>query len=94
MVAAAIIPNWRFTEFEPEPPVISLMVALVLTLVLVVVLLFDLACTLLCARWERFTQVIFFVAYGAESGFLHLSRWLRKLVRVVSYAGLSKFVTV
>ena len=80
MVAAAITPRWRFTEFEPEPPAISLVVPLVLTLVLAVALLLDLACTLLCAHWERFTQVIFFVAYGAESGFLHLSRQLRKLV--------------
>ena len=58
MVAAAIIPRWRFTEFEPEPPVISSVVPLVLTLVLVVVLLFDLAYTLLCTHWRRFTQVI------------------------------------
>ena len=58
MVAAAIIPRWRVTEFEPEPLVISPTVPLVLTLVLVVVLLFDLACTLLCACWRRFTQVI------------------------------------
>ena len=58
VVAAAIIPRWRFTEFEPEPPVISPAAPLVLTLVLVVVLLFDLACTLLCARWRHFTQVI------------------------------------
>ena len=58
VVAAAIIPRWRFTEFEPEPPAISPVVPLVLTLVLVVVLLFDLACTLLCVHWRRFTQVI------------------------------------
>ena len=58
MVAAAIIPRWRVTEFEPELPVISPTVPLVLTLVLVIVLLFDLAFTLLCARWRRFTQVI------------------------------------
>ena len=55
MVAVVIIPRWRVTEFEPELPVISPIVPLVLTLVLVVVLLFDLAYTLPCARWRRFT---------------------------------------
>ena len=60
VVVAVIIPRWRITEFESEPLANSSVVPLplVLTLVLVVVLLFDLACTLLCARWRRFIQVI------------------------------------
>ena len=60
VVAAVIIPRWRITELESEPPTLSSVVSLplVLTLVLVVVLLLDHACTLLCARWRRFTQVI------------------------------------
>ena len=58
-MATAIIPQWRIPKSEPEPPVISLTMPLSLTLAFVVVFLLDLACTLLCARWERFTQVIF-----------------------------------
>ena len=59
VVAVVIIPWWRIPEFEPEPPAISFAVLLSLTLALVVVFLLDLACTLLCAHWERLTQVIF-----------------------------------
>ena len=60
LVAATIIPQWRTPKSKQEPPAISFAVLLSLTLVFVVVFLLDLTCTLLCARWERFTQVIFF----------------------------------
>ena len=59
MVAAAIIPRWRFNELEPEPPAFSPLLPLVLTLVLVVVVLVDLAGNLLSTRWRRSHQVTF-----------------------------------
>ena len=58
-MAATIIPQWRTPKSKQEPPAISFAVPLSLTLVFVVVFLLDLTCSLLCAHWERFTQVIF-----------------------------------
>ena len=80
MVAAAIIPRWRFNELEPELSAISPVVPLVLTLVLVVVALVDLAGNLLNTRWRRSHQVTFLLHNCGGNGFLHLLRTLGKLV--------------
>ena len=83
-MAAAIISQWRIPKPELEPPAISFMVPLSLTLALVVVFLLDLACTLLCARWERFTQVIFCCTL--------CKRWFLALAEVVWKTRASRFV--
>ena len=60
LVAAVIIPQWRIPKSEQGPSAIPYTVPLSLTpRLLVVVFLLDRACTLLCARWKRSTQVIF-----------------------------------
>ena len=74
-MAAVVIPQWRTPKSEPEPPAISLMVPLTLTLAFMVVFLLDLTCTLLCAHWERFTQVIFC--------YMLCKRWFLALSEVV-----------
>ena len=59
LLAAVIIPWWKTPKSEPESPASSLPVLLFLTFALVVIFLLDLASNLLCARWERFSQVNF-----------------------------------
>ena len=71
LVAAVIIPQWRTPRSEKEPPANPYTVPLALILVLVAVCLLDCACALLCVRWDRSTQVIFFfllhTAFRVES---------------------------
>ena len=84
LVAAVIIPQWRIPKSEPEPSANPYTVPLSLTLVFVVVLLLDRACTLLCARWKRSTQVIFCCTL--------CERWFLALVEVVWETRASRFI--
>ena len=90
LVAVVIISQWRTPRCKQELQANPYTVPLALTLMLVAVFLLDHAYTLLCARWERSTQVIF-VAHCISSSFLHLPRWSGKLLRVVSCATSSTF---
>ena len=93
-MAAVIIPQRRIPKSEQEPPANPYTVPLSLTLVFVVVFLLDRACTSLCARWERSTQVIFCCTLRLR-WFLALAEVIWKaLATRFSCAGSSTFVTV
>ena len=83
-MAAVIIPQWRILKSEQELLASPYTVPLSLTLVLVVVFLLDRACTLLCARWGRSTQVIFCCTLCLE--------WFLALVEVLWKTLASHFI--
>ena len=73
-MAVVIIPRWRGPKAEKEQTVNPYTVPLALTLVLVVIFLLDRACTLLCARWKRSDQVIFFCCTLRQRRFFALAK--------------------
>ena len=84
LLAAVIIPWWKTPKSEPEPPAISLPVLLSLTFALVAIFLLNLASNLLCARWERFSQVI--------SDSIWCWQWFLALAEVVEKTCASRFL--
>ena len=83
-MAATIIPEWRIPKSEQEPPANPYTVPLSLTLMLVVVFLLDRACTLLCVRWKRSPQVIFWCTLR--------KRWFLALAKVIWKTLASRFI--